>query len=194
MIYPEFLKEKDVVGVTAPSDGITKDVDLYRLDSAINKLRCIGFDVIETENVRKSFKGASSSSKTRANELEKLYKNDNVKAIICASGGDFLLEMLSEFNFNIVKNNLKWLQGYSDPTGLLFTITTNLDIATIYGDNFRYAQVAESKDYIFVECEDFNHSVKYFSAWFDGYLFSQAVSRPCRYRLPDLPERALLRR
>ena len=45
--------------------------------------------------------------------------------------------MLSKFDFNVVKNNPKWLQGYSDPTGLLFTITTNLDIATIYSDNFK---------------------------------------------------------
>ena len=37
---------------------------------------------------------------------------------------------------DIIRKNPKWLQGYSDPTGLLFTITTNLDIATIYGSNF----------------------------------------------------------
>lgn len=137
MIYPEFLKEQDTIGVTAPSDGIIEKVDLYRLDSAINKLKNIGFNVVETENVRTSFKGASSPSKTRASELEELYKDDNIKTIICAAGGDFLLEMLSEFDFNVVKNNPKWLQGYSDPTGLLFTITTTLDIATIYADNFK---------------------------------------------------------
>ena len=44
--------------------------------------------------------------------------------------------MLSELNFNVIKDNPKWLQGNSDPTGLLFTITTNLDIATLYADNF----------------------------------------------------------
>ena len=55
---------------------------------------------------------------------------------MCACGGEFLLEMLSEVNLNIIKDNPKWLQGFSDPTGLVFTITTNLDIATIYGDNF----------------------------------------------------------
>lgn len=35
MIYPEFLKEKDTIGVTAPSDGITDEVKLKRLDNAI---------------------------------------------------------------------------------------------------------------------------------------------------------------
>ena len=137
MIYPEFLKEHDTIGVTAPSDGITDEVKLKRLDNAIKNFEDRSFIIKETPNVRCSVKGRSSSSKERAEELESLYKDDNVKTIITSGGGDFLLEMLSELDFNVIKDNPKWLQGYSDPTGLLFTITTNLDIATVYSDNFK---------------------------------------------------------
>ena len=56
--------------------------------------------------------------------------------VFCASGGDFLLEMLSYLDFSILKKNPKWIQGFSDPTGILYIITTNLDVATIYGNNF----------------------------------------------------------
>ena len=137
MIYPEFLKEHDTIGVTAPSDGITDEVKLKRLDNAIKNFEEKGFIIKETPNVRCSFKGRSSSSKERASELESLYEDKEVNAIITSGGGDFLLEMLSELDFNVIKDNPKWLQGYSDPTGLLFTITTNLDIATVYSDNFK---------------------------------------------------------
>ena len=137
MIYPEFLKEHDTIGVTAPSDGITDEVKLKRLDNAIKNFEDRSFIIKETPNVRCSVKGRSSSSKERAEELERLYKDDNVKTIITSGRGDFLLEMLSELDFNVIKDNPKWLQGYSDPTGLLFTITTNLDIATVYSDNFK---------------------------------------------------------
>ena len=137
MIYPEFLKEHDTIGVTAPSDGVTDEVKLKRLDNAIKNFEDRSFIIKETPNVRCSVKGRSSSSKERAEELESLYKDDNVKTIITSGGGDFLLEMLSELDFNVIKDNPKWLQGYSDPTGLLFTITTNLDIATVYSDNFK---------------------------------------------------------
>ena len=137
MIYPEFLKEKDTIGVTAPSDGITDKIKLKRLDNAIKNFEKRGFNIKETPNVRCSVKGRSSSSKERAEELESLYKDDNVKTIITSGGGDFLLEMLSELDFNVIKDNPKWLQGYSDPTGLLFMVTTNLDIATVYSDNFK---------------------------------------------------------
>ena len=136
MIYPDFLKEHDTIGVNAPSDGITDEVKLKRLDNAIKNFNSRDFNIKETPNVRCSIKGRSSTSKERARELEELYEDKDVKAIICASGGDFLLEMLSEVDFNAIKDNPKWLQGFSDPTGLLFTITTNIDIATLYADNF----------------------------------------------------------
>lgn len=137
MIYPQFIKKGDTIGVTAPSDGITEELKVKRLDNAIKKIEDYGYKVIETASVRKSIKGKSNESRIQAKELEELFINNDVKAIICASGGDFLLEMLSYFDFAKVKDNPKWLQGYSDPTGLLFTITTNLDIATVYADNFK---------------------------------------------------------
>ena len=136
MIYPNFIKENDTIGITSPSDGITKKEKIYRLNTAIKNFNNLGFKIKETSNVRTSIKGSSSSAKDRANQLEELFKDNNINAIICSSGGDFLLEILSYLNFDIIKDNPKWLQGYSDPTGLLYTITTNLDIATIYSDNF----------------------------------------------------------
>lgn len=137
MIYPKFLNEQDAIGITAPSDGIIEKTDIYRLNNAIKKFESLNYNIKETNDVRNSFKGKSATSKIQAKELEELYLDDSVKCIICTSGGDFLLEMLSELNFQTIKNHPKWLQGYSDPTGLLYTITTNLDIATIYADNFK---------------------------------------------------------
>ena len=137
MKYPNFLKPGSIIGVTAPSDGVVDLLKQKRLDSAISNFRNKGYEVIETEHVRCSTMGKSCDSKTQARELEELFLNPKVSCIFCAAGGDFLLEMLPYFDFSVIKNNPKWIQGYSDPTGLLFTITTKLDIATIYGDNFK---------------------------------------------------------
>ena len=136
MVYPAFIKKGDIMGVSAPSNGVTRDAKVNQLNMAIEKLNEKGYPILEAPHVRFNLGYVSSDAKTRALELESLYKNQDVKAIICATGGEFLLEMLSYFDFSIVKDNIKWLQGYSDPTGLLFTITTNYDIATIYGHNF----------------------------------------------------------
>lgn len=136
MIYPKFLRKSGSIGVTAVSDGITGSAKLYRLDNAISKFQDLGYSIIETSNVRSSCLGRSSASDRQASFLMDLYLDDRVDVIMCASGGEFLLEMLPFVDFDIIRKNPKWLQGYSDPTGLLFTITTNLDIATIYGSNF----------------------------------------------------------
>ncbi|MBQ8681379.1 MAG: LD-carboxypeptidase [Bacilli bacterium] len=136
MIYPKFINTNDTIGITAPSDGITRKEKIYRLNSAIKNINNHGFKVKETANVRTSIKGKSSSSNEQAKELINLFQDNSIKAIICAAGGDFLLEILPHIDFNIIKNNPKWIQGYSDPTSLLYIITTTLDIATIYGNNF----------------------------------------------------------
>ena len=137
MIYPKFIKEQGTIGVTAPSRGITNELDLKRLESAIKKLNEKGFNVIETENVRTDNLGRSSSKEERAKQLESLFLDKEVDAIISASGGDFIMEMIPYLNYEVIKNNPKWFQGYSDPTWLTYTITTNLDIATIYSNNFK---------------------------------------------------------
>ncbi|MBO5413127.1 MAG: LD-carboxypeptidase [Clostridia bacterium] len=101
MIYPKFLKESDYIGVTAPSDGIAEEIDIYRLNNAIKKIEELKYKIKETNNVRTSIKGKSAPSKVQAKELEDLFKDEKIKCIICAGGGDFLLEMLSEVDFRL---------------------------------------------------------------------------------------------
>lgn len=130
MIFPKYLNDNDTIGITACSCGVLKKINKY--EDSINNVRNVGkFNIVETNNVR-TLGVVSSDRYTRKNELESLYKDDNVKAITIASGGDFLSDMLSVLDYDTIKNNVKWLCGSSDPTSLLFTVTTNLDIATIY--------------------------------------------------------------
>ncbi|NLJ95833.1 MAG: LD-carboxypeptidase [Clostridiales bacterium] len=136
MIYPFKLEKGFNIGVTATSSGYDNDIDFRRLDSAISHFEELGYPVIVTQNVRSSYKGRSSDGRTRAKELMELITDPEIRVIFAASGGDYLVEMLSYINFDLIAKNPKWVQGFSDTTGLTFTITTNLDIATIYSYNF----------------------------------------------------------
>jgi len=135
MNIPDFIKKGDIIGVTAPSAGFTEEVDLRKLESAKLNLSEKGYEVIETENVRKCEKGRSSAGKKRAEEFLSLIKNEEVKYILSASGGDFLMEMLEYLDYELIKANPKWIQGYSDNTGLIYPITTICDMATVYSGN-----------------------------------------------------------
>lgn len=136
MIYPQFLDKGSYIGITAPSDGNKKELDMIRLDHGKEQFRKRGFTVIETAHVRSSEKGRSTDARTRADELCELFENEKVQWIISAKGGDYLVEMLNFVDFEMIRKNPKWFQGYSDNTGIDFTITTNCDIATVYSCNF----------------------------------------------------------
>lgn len=132
MRYPKFIKETSIVGITAPSSGVGDKIESY--ERSIQQLTAHGFLCVETENVRRE--GFVSSDKSqRAKEVMALFYNKSVDGIICAAGGDFLIEILPEIDFQYIQNNPKWIQGYSDPTSLLYAILVNCDQATIYGPN-----------------------------------------------------------
>lgn len=137
MIFPDFIKKGDTIGVTALSNGCTKASDVARFNNAKARLEQIGYPVVFTDNVfTADERGRSSDGKVRAKELMDLIKDPNTKAVISAKGGDYLCEMLEYVDFEAIKKNPKWIQGFSDNTGILFPLTTKYDIATIYGNNF----------------------------------------------------------
>ena len=135
--YPEFIKKGDLIGICAPSDGNSEELDFVRLDNGKKNLEELGYKLIETDHVRNSNRGRSADAKTRASEVMELISNDDVKLIVSASGGDYLLETLPYIDFKKISSKPKWFQGYSDNTGLVHTITTMCDQATVYGNNFK---------------------------------------------------------
>jgi muramoyltetrapeptide carboxypeptidase LdcA involved in peptidoglycan recycling len=136
MIYPEFIKKDDVIAVPAPSDGNGNQTDYNRLDNAVLHFNNKGYQVIEGPLVRTSVKGRSGDGKARGEEINTFLKRKDIKWLISSGGGDFLVEMLPYFDYEAIKANPIWFQGFSDNTGLTHSITTCCDIATVYGSNF----------------------------------------------------------
>lgn len=136
MIYPKFIKKGDVIGVPAPSDGAYCEEYVKRFKNAKLNLEKRGYKVQLSKNIFHSEKARSSDAISRAEEMNGMFEN-NANAIICAAGGEFLVEILPYIDFNKLVQNPKWVEGFSDPTGILFPITTKYDIATIYGNNMK---------------------------------------------------------
>lgn len=138
MNYPESLKIGDTIGICAPSAGIVKPEKLIKLDCAIKALNEMGYKVIETASVRKDVNGRSASAKERADEFMSLLENEEVKMIIFATGGDFLCEILDYLDFERIKAlKPKWMQGYSDITGISYLFNVNLDIPSLYSQTIK---------------------------------------------------------
>ena len=131
MLYPEFIKKKETIGICAPSAGVGKKLDIYL--TSLEHLHQF-FSTKETASVR-IHNLRSNTPEIRAQELHTIIDDEDVKLILCASGGDFLFEILPHVQFEKFLQHPKWIMGYSDPTSLLYTLTTKYDIATIYGCN-----------------------------------------------------------
>lgn len=132
MKIPGFIKKGDTLGVFAPSAGIGRKLDDF--NKSLNQLKRQGFNIksgalVEVNDLR------SGTGKQRAEELSLMQNDPEVKALFCAAGGDFLIEMLPYVNFEELAAYPKWMMGYSDPTSLLYILTTKYDVATLYGAN-----------------------------------------------------------
>lgn len=137
MIFPRFIKKNNLIGIPAPSAGAYCEQDISRFKNAIKKWEEKVFKLNISKYINNSEKARSSDAISRANEINEMFENKNISAIICATGGEFLIEILPYINFEKIVENPKWVQGFSDPTGLLFPLTTKYDIATIYSNNFK---------------------------------------------------------
>lgn len=147
MIYPNFLKKGDTIGVPAPSNGAYDIQHINKQKNAKIKMEQKGYKIIQSKNIYNSEMGRSADAKTRADEINSMFEDENINYIICAAGGEFLVECLSYIDFNKLTKKPKFVQGFSDPTGILFQITTRYDIATIYGMNFGdYGAENDSRD------------------------------------------------
>ena len=132
MIYPEFIHKHEIIGISAPSAGAGKYLKQYQ--TSIDTLKAQGYEILETESVRND-DARSTSAENRGEEFTSLFREDSVKMVMCAKGGDFLDECLPYVNFKVMQKHPKWVMGASDSTGILYPYTTKYDIATIYGFN-----------------------------------------------------------
>lgn len=134
MIFPRFYNEDSmrVIGVCAPSAGVGYKLDSF--DKSLNALKHKGFYIIETPSVRNDA-GRSAPAEVRGAEFNALVNIPEVDIILSASGGDYNIEMLEYIDEEALRANPKWICGASDPTNILYYVTTKLDIATIYGFN-----------------------------------------------------------
>lgn len=137
MIFPRMLSKGDSIGVTAPSFGVTDPTDVSRFENAVKKLEERGHHVILTPDVFTADEtGRSAPADQRVRELNTLLDNPEVRYIVSAKGGDYQFEMIPLMDWELLKKDPKWIQGYSDNTTLLFKITVEHDVATIYSGNF----------------------------------------------------------
>lgn len=142
MKYPH-LKKGAIIGVTAPSSGV--EADLHKLvQLAGSRMEKEGYQIVFGDTVWTQNKAKSAPAKVRAEEFNKMMRDDHISLIIPPWGGELLIEILEYIDFANMKE--KWVLGYSDVSVLLLAITLKTGIATAHGTNLVDLRGAYSDD------------------------------------------------
>lgn len=149
MIIPEKLKIGDTIGVVAPSNPIIGD-NIEELENARKKVEKAGFKVKYSKNLFSNTNGYSSSPKEKADDINEMFKDKEVKMIWCAKGGFNSNATFEYLNYELIKNNPKIICGYSDITSLTNIITAKTGLVTFSGTNFKTIATDET-DYSYNE-------------------------------------------
>lgn len=136
MLIPQKLKRGDVIGVVAPSNPIT-DENIEELERARKIVENAGFKVKYSKNLFSNTNGYSATSKEKAEDINGMFRNKDVKMIWCAKGGQNSNSTFEYLDYDLIKNNPKIICGYSDITSLTNIITAKTGLVTFSGTNFK---------------------------------------------------------
>lgn len=149
MIKPKKLNRGDMIGVIAPSGPIVgkKIEELERARKIVEK---DGFKVKYSKNLFLNTNGYSSTAKEKAEDINEMFKDKEVKMIWCAKGGASSNTTFEYLDYELIKNNPKIICGYSDITSLTNIITKKTGLVTFSGTNFKTIATDET-DYSYKE-------------------------------------------
>jgi muramoyltetrapeptide carboxypeptidase LdcA involved in peptidoglycan recycling len=126
------LKQGDIIGIYSPSSPVTVTAP-KRFNRAKAFLESKGFQVLEGKLTGKSDFYRSGSIQERAEELNELIRNPQVKCIMSTIGGMNSNSLLPYIDYGAFAKNPKIIVGYSDVTAILLGIYAKTGIKTFYG-------------------------------------------------------------
>ena len=136
MIFPEKLQKGDTIGVVAPSNPIIGE-NIQEIEKAKEIIEKLGFKVKYSKNLFSNTNGYSSTAKEKAQDINDMFADKDVKMIWCAKGGENSNSTFEYLDYNLIKENPKIICGYSDITSITNMITEKTGLVTFSGTNFK---------------------------------------------------------
>jgi len=128
LIIPPYLKKGDKVAIVSPAGKVKGEF----IDQGISALQQKGFEVITGEHARDSYGVFAGMDSERANDLQKVLDDDEIKAIFFSRGGYGSLRAHMLINWERFMKRPKWLVGFSDITVFHSYLILNR-IASVHG-------------------------------------------------------------
>jgi len=159
MMRPPALKSGDTVGICAPARKIAPEV----VEKAVKRLEAEGYKVKLSTNLFGEENQFSGSDAQRAEDLQSLLDDPEVKVVFFARGGYGFLRIIDQINFDKFCEAPKWLVGYSDITVIHCHVNEVLGIETLHATmpvNFELDAESTNKMFAVLRGEDLNYSAE----------------------------------
>ena len=147
-IKPPRLKSGEVIGIISPASSVQ---DPSLLNKGVRYIENNGYRVEVGKSVDKIKGYLAGDDEERVDDLNQMFKNKNVKAIICVRGGYGSGRIIDKINYKLIRNNPKILVGYSDITALQMAIIKKTGLITFAGPmlapDFAERMNPESEDF-----------------------------------------------
>lgn len=155
-ITPPYLKKGDKIAITCPAKKLPKP-----MTDAIALLESWGLEVVLGDTINASFHQFAGDDDLRAADMQRFIDDDSVKAIIAARGGYGTVRMIDKVNFDRLKENPKWIIGFSDITLLHAHVWANYGLQSIHGQMPVNIPDASAKSLQTLKSALFGHGVSY---------------------------------
>jgi muramoyltetrapeptide carboxypeptidase len=132
IILPKSVKKGDKIGIISPSAATA---DRIQFDFAKETMEALGFEVQLGENLKNRRGHLAGRDVERAADLNRMFADPEIKAIICIRGGSGAARILPLIDYKTIQKNPKPLLGYSDITALHNAIHAKTGLITFHGPN-----------------------------------------------------------
>jgi muramoyltetrapeptide carboxypeptidase len=130
VLKPNKLKSGDTIGIIAPATAVSSSDDIQKAYELLDYLELKPKFSKNFAN-REGYK--TKDIKLRANDINEMFEDKNVNAIICIRGGYGSMGILSLIDYKMIEKNPKIFIGYSDITAIHLAIQNNTSLATLHG-------------------------------------------------------------
>ncbi|MGB3775182.1 MAG: LD-carboxypeptidase [Leeuwenhoekiella sp.] len=130
IIRPKGLKKGDTIGIVSPASAIFES-EPYEI--AQETFEAMGLKVRFGKYVNARYGHLAGTDEERASDLNDMFKDTSVKAIIALRGGSGSARILDKLDYSAIKKNPKIFIGYSDITALHLAIFQMTGLVTFHG-------------------------------------------------------------
>lgn len=146
---PSSIKPGDTIGVIAPSNVILEKDEEY-IEKSTKLFEDLEYKVKFGKYVRVNTLGYGVTAKEKAEDINNMFEDKDVKAIICVKGGEDSNSTFDYIDYEIIQNNPKIICGFSDITSITNAIYSKTGLVTFNGPTFKSLTSWET-DYAFKE-------------------------------------------